>query len=245
MGVCTLNRSGEGEKMKIKILTCILSIGLLSFLVTGGTLAYFTDEVDLSERANFNFSTVEIDVEEITGEKMTIDLANQDSSEKAVWRITNRGSEGVRLRVQVRETVNIAENLMHKSDMSETEMSETEMSETEMSETEMSETEMSETSSTESTALQETDLATETATTTLDTNIESILPGVELHVSGSWEKEDDDYYYYNGILKPDQEVEFGVDLEVFGNWNGNGNYELTIEALQASNTEHKNWPELR
>ena len=220
MGVCTLNRSGEGEKMKIKILTCILSIGLLSFLVTGGTLAYFTDEVDLSERANFNFSTVQIDVEEITGEKMTIDLANQDSSEKAVWRITNRGSEGVRLRVQVRETVNIAENLMHKSDMSETEMSEM--------------------SSTESTALQETDLATETATTTLDTNIESILPGVELHVSGSWEKEDDDYYYYNGILTPNEKVEFAVDLEVFGNWNGNGNYELTIEALQASNTEHKN-----
>lgn len=224
MGVCTLNRSGEGEKMKIKILTCILSIGLLSFLVTGGTLAYFTDEVDLSERANFNFSTVQIDVEEITGEKMTIDLANQDSSEKAVWRITNRGSEGVRLRVQVRETVNIAENLMHKSDMSETEMSEM--------------------SSTESTALQETDLATETATAP-DTNIESILPGVELHVSDSWEKEDDDYYYYNGILTPNEKVEFAVDLEVFGNWNGNGNYELTIEALQASNTEHKNWPELR
>lgn len=219
MGVCTLNRSGEGEKMKIKILTCILSIGLLSFLVTGGTLAYFTDEVDLSERANFNFSTVQIDVEEITGEKMTIDLANQDSSEKAVWRITNRGSEGVRLRVQVRETVNIAENLMHKSDMSETEMSEM--------------------SSTESTALQETDLATETATAP-DTNIESILPGVELHVSDSWEKEDDDYYYYNGILTPNEKVEFAVDLEVFGNWNGNGNYELTIEALQASNTEHKN-----
>ncbi|NLL51516.1 MAG: hypothetical protein GX248_02290 [Peptococcaceae bacterium] len=205
--------------MKIKILTCILSIGLLSFLVTGGTLAYFTDEVDLSERANFNFSTVQIDVEEITGEKMTIDLANQDSSEKAVWRITNRGSEGVRLRVQVRETVNIAENLMHKSDMSETEMSEM--------------------SSTESTALQETDLATETATAP-DTNIESILPGVELHVSDSWEKEDDDYYYYNGILTPNEKVEFAVDLEVFGNWNGNGNYELTIEALQASNTEHKN-----
>jgi predicted ribosomally synthesized peptide with SipW-like signal peptide len=224
LGVCTLNRSGEGEKMKIKILTCILSIGLLSFLVTGGTLAYFTDEVDLSERANFNFSTVQIDVEEITGEKMTIDLANQDSSEKAVWRITNRGSEGVRLRVQVRETVNIAENLMHKSDMSETEMSEM--------------------SSTESTALQETDLATETATAP-DTNIESILPGVELHVSDSWEKEDDDYYYYNGILTPNEKVEFAVDLEVFGNWNGNGNYELTIEALQASNTEHKNWPELR
>jgi predicted ribosomally synthesized peptide with SipW-like signal peptide len=219
LGVCTLNRSGEGEKMKIKILTCILSIGLLSFLVTGGTLAYFTDEVDLSERANFNFSTVQIDVEEITGEKMTIDLANQDSSEKAVWRITNRGSEGVRLRVQVRETVNIAENLMHKSDMSETEMSEM--------------------SSTESTALQETDLATETATAP-DTNIESILPGVELHVSDSWEKEDDDYYYYNGILTPNEKVEFAVDLEVFGNWNGNGNYELTIEALQASNTEHKN-----
>jgi hypothetical protein len=119
----------------------------------------------------------------------------------------------------VRETVNIAENLMHKSDMSETEMSEM--------------------SSTESTALQETDLATETATAP-DTNIESILPGVELHVSDSWEKEDDDYYYYNGILTPNEKVEFAVDLEVFGNWNGNGNYELTIEALQASNTEHKN-----
>ena len=210
--------------MKIKILTSVLLIGLLSLLVAGGTLAYFTDEAAV-KKATFRFTTVEIAITEKSAiESSAIELnCSGPTSEPAAWLISNEGSEDVRLRVKV---VEMDEN-KGKFDIQSLEPESLEQEPFSGEETGMG-----------------PDLATETDAPGAAGFRPPSPPQIDLVViSQGWTK-NGDYYYYDGTLPQNGKAEFAVQLRA-SNDNLRGTYSKTVkimaQALQVSNTDEDTW----
>lgn len=88
--------------MKYKIMISFIFIGVLGFLVSGSSLAYFTSNVENYDLATFSSGAVKIKVAEGTNlSSSTVDFVENRNLE---WNITNKSTEVIRLRVKVLES---------------------------------------------------------------------------------------------------------------------------------------------
>lgn len=92
--------------MKKTILTSFLIITLLSFLIGGATIAYFTDEKDIDE-AEFQMTmdTVEIEVDNPTGTtELVIGEDDLVATGSIGWHVRNTGRQPVFIRVKIEQS---------------------------------------------------------------------------------------------------------------------------------------------
>lgn len=94
--------------MKRNILSSFLVITLLSFLIGGATMAYFTDEFDLKPTDDFKMGDVEIEVTSPKGSRdFTVQCDHGEQYERE-WKIKNKGSLPVSLRVTLTDENGLA-----------------------------------------------------------------------------------------------------------------------------------------
>lgn len=76
-----------------------MTLGILSFLIGGFTMAYFSDEIKNYELATFTTAKVEIEVKR--DEHISQQSTNYAESRNIEWEIKNKGTESIRLKTTV------------------------------------------------------------------------------------------------------------------------------------------------
>lgn len=100
--------------MKYKLVTSFMTVGILSLLVGGFTMAYFKDEIRDYELATFSTAKVKIAVNE--GKNKSQSPSEFLENRNVEWEIENKGTESIRLKTRVKESGRDEEVVLTSSD---------------------------------------------------------------------------------------------------------------------------------